>query len=373
MSGSAVTRAAVVREPGAEFSIEHVELDNIRADEVLVRMLATGICQSDIGAARGHFPFPMPAVLGHEGVGVIEEVGASVTRAKAGDHVLLNYAQCGHCRWCLSGHPAYCERHVELNLIGGRRPDGSATIRRDGVDLGAYFFGQSSFAERAIVNESSLVVMPADIDEADLATYAPLVCGIQTGVGAIVNVLQPDPGDILAVAGAGGVGLAAIMATRLRRAGRVIAIDRVASRLELALELGADDVIDTSKTDLGEQLASMTGGRGVDIAVDATGHVPTLERLIDGLAIGGRCGVIGVPPLGSKAAFDVMPFIMGKSIHGIAAGDTEPHRFLPILIDAVRRGQLPIDRIEQRYAFEQINQAAADAASGVTIKPILIF
>jgi aryl-alcohol dehydrogenase len=368
-----MTRAAVVWETGAPFSIEDVELDEIRPDEVRVRMVATGICQSDLGAAHSHFPFPLPAVLGHEGAGVVEAVGAAVTRAQVGDRVLLSFSLCGHCRWCRSGHPAYCVEHVTRNLLDGRRPDGSATIRSGGRELGAHFFGQSSFAEQALVHETTLVVLPVDVSESELPSLAPLVCGVQTGAGAILNVLRPHPSETLVVAGAGGVGLSAVMATQLCRPKSVFVVDRVASRLELALEVGADVVIDTSREELGERLAELTGGEGVDIAIDTTGHVPTLNSLIASLAIRGRCAAIGVPPLGSDASFDVMPFISGKSVQGIAAGDTEAQTFLPVLVDAVRRGDLPIGRMQKQYRFEDINDAVRDAASGVTVKPVLLF
>lgn len=368
-----MTRAAVVAEAGQPFTIEDVELDDPRPDEVRVRVVASGICQSDMGAARGHFPFPLPGVLGHEGAGVVEAVGSAVGLTSVGDRVLLSYSLCGRCRWCRSGHPAYCVGHVTRNLLDGRRPDGSATIQQGGRDLGCHFFGQSSFAEQAIVHESSLVVLPDDVTEAELPVLAPLVCGVQAGAGAVVNVLRPGLGDLLVIAGAGGVGLSAVMATRWSRPRLVVVVDRVPSRLDLARELGADVVIDTSTEDMYERLMELSDGEGVDIAIDTTGHIPTLEGLIAALAIRGRCAAVGVPPLGAKASFDVMPFVSGRSVQGIAAGDCEPSTFLPQLVDRVRKGDLPIERLQRRYAFEDINRAVDDAASGATIKPILMF
>lgn len=370
---STTTCAAVVWDVGEPFRLEDVELDEPRRDEVRVRMVAVGLCQSDMGAARGHFPFPLPGVLGHEGVGVVEAVGSDVTLTAVGDRVLLVYARCGHCRSCRGGHPAYCTTKVELNLVGGRRPDGSATIRHRGRELGAHFFGQSSFAHHAIVREDTLVVLPPDIPDDDLPTCAALACGVQAGAGAVLNVLRPRPEDVLAVAGVGGVGMAAVMATRLLRPRTVIAIDRVPARLALAAELGADVTVDLSRTDLAGALTEITGGAGVDVAIDATGHVPTLEALVGALAVRGRCGVVGVPPAGTRAAFDVMPLVMGRSVVGIGAGDTEPRTFLPALVEAVRRGDLPLARIQRRYPFAEINRAVEDAASGATVKPILVF
>jgi aryl-alcohol dehydrogenase len=368
-----MTRAAVVWEKDGPFSIEEVELDALRPDEVRVRLVATGICQSDIGAVRGHFPFPLPAVLGHEGAGVVTATGTAVSTAAVGDRVLLSYSLCGRCRWCRAGHPAYCTGHVTRNLLDGRRPDGSAVIRARGTELGAHFFGQSSFAEEAIVHETTLVVLPPEVTEEELPVLAPLVCGVQAGAGAVLNVLRPHPADTVVVAGTGGVGLSAVMATRLCRARVVIAVDKVASRLELAADLGADVTIDASREDLQDRLAELTGGAGPDIVIDTTGHIPTIETLIGALAIRGRFGAVGVPPLGARASFDVMPFISGKSIQGIAAGDTQPQEFLPVLVEAVRRADLPLARIEQQYAFEDINRAVADTAAGTAIKPVLVF
>jgi len=368
-----MTRAAVVWEKGGPFCIEDVELDALRPDEVRVRLVAAGICQSDMGAVHGHFPFPLPGVLGHEGAGIVVAAGDAVTTAAVGDRVLLSYSLCGRCRWCRTGHPAYCVEHVTRNLLDGRRPDGSAVIRARGTELNAHFFGQSSFAEEAIVHETTLVVLPAEVTEDDLPVLAPLVCGVQAGAGAVLNVLRPHPADIVVVAGVGGVGLSAVMATRLCRPRMVIAVDRVVSRLELAVSLGADVTIDTSREDLQARLAELTDGAGPDIAIDTTGHIPTLESLISTLGIRGRCAAVGVPPLGARASFDVMPFIAGKSVQGIAAGDTEAQTFLPVLVEAVRRGDLPLARIEQQYAFADINRAVADAAAGTAIKPVLVF
>lgn len=368
-----MTRAAVVWETNTPFSIENVELDTLRPQEVRVRMVATGICQSDMGAAHGHFPFPLPGVLGHEGAGIVEDVGDAVSRAKVGDRVLLGYFSCYRCRWCQSGHPAYCVDHVTSNLLDGRRPDGSVTVRIGNRDIGGHFFGQSSFAEQAIVHETTLIVLPQDVSEDELKVFAPLVCGMQTGAGAVLNVLRPHPTEVLVVAGAGAVGLTAVMATRLCRPKLTIIVDRVASRLQLAASLGADVVIDASHEDLDQRLAELTDGQGVDVAIDATGHVPTLNSLITALAIRGRCAAIGVPPLGTKASFEVMPFVSGKSVQGISAGDTDPQTFLPMLVNAVRSGQLPIDRLEKQYKFENINQAVADAGGGNTVKPVLVF
>ncbi|WP_348537281.1 zinc-binding dehydrogenase [Nocardioides sp. 1609] len=241
------------------------------------------------------------------------------------------------------------------------------------MELGGHFFGQSSFAEHALVHEDSLVILGSHVPDASLPALASLACGVQAGAGAVLNVLRPVPTDVVVIAGAGGVGLAAVMATKLLRPSRVIVVDRVPERLALAKTMGADITVDTSGEDLVQVLSELTHGVGVDVAIDTTGHVQVIEGLVASLAIRGQCGIVGVPPAGQHAAFDVMPLVMGRSIRGIAAGDSEPQTFLPYLVDRVLDGSLPVQTMQQHYAFEDINIAAADAAAGRTVKPVLVF
>ena len=169
------TTAAVVESAGAGFTLGEVALDELRPDEVRVRIVATGVCHTDLGVAAGALPFPLPGVLGHEGAGIVEETGAAVTRVQPGDRVLLSYTSCGRCANCRDGHPAYCETWLPANLLGGRRPDGTTPISRDGTPIGGHFFGQSSFAGHAVADERSVVKVAAD---APLDLLAPLGCGI---------------------------------------------------------------------------------------------------------------------------------------------------------------------------------------------------
>lgn len=367
-----VTTAAVVWERGGEFSIEQVELDTPRADEVRVRIVAVGMCHTDLSAAAGVTPFPLPAVLGHEGVGVVTEVGPQVTRTKPDDKVLLTFTSCGTCPGCRSGHPAYCDAHLSLNLLGGRRTDGTTTVRQGSTELNAHFFGQSSFAHDVIADERSVVVLPDSVAEADLPELAPLGCGLQTGAGALLNILRPHPGSTVVVTGAGAVGLAAVMAARLTPASRIVVIDRVDHRLRTAEELGATHTVNTADHDLIKGVLDATQGRGADYAVETTGVVPVLDDLVDALAVGGSCAVVGAPRTGSRATFDVPKLLPGRTIRGVTLGDSEPQRFVPYLIDAYLRGVFPLDRIQRRYAFTDINQASRDAASGAVIKPVLV-
>lgn len=371
--GGRDSTAAVVWERGSPFEFADVDLAPLRPNEVTVRMVATGVCHTDISAAQGVIPFPLPGVLGHEGAGVIEEVGAQVARGSVGDRVLLSFTSCGRCARCRGGHPAYCDEHLSLNLLGGRRADGSATMAADDRELNAHFFGQSSFATRAVVDERSLVVLSPDTTDAELAVLAPLGCGLQTGAGAVLNELRPDPGSTLVVTGAGAVGLAAVMAGRMTGAQKVIVVDRVASRLELARDLGATDVVDTTGTSIQDALADLTGGRGVDFAVETTGSVAVLDSLVESLAVRGECAVVGAPPAGSRGSYDVQALLPGRVIRGVTLGDSEPESLVPFLVEAYRSGRFPLERLQRSYPFSEINRAVADASSGAVVKPVLTF
>ncbi|MFT4307543.1 MAG: zinc-binding dehydrogenase, partial [Microbacterium sp.] len=243
----------------------------------------------------------------------------------------------------------------------------SHTVRRGETELNAHFFGQSSFARQAIVDERSLVRLPAETSDDELAVFAPLGCGLQTGAGAVLNVLRPTPDDVLVVAGAGAVGMAAVMAAEAVSVGTIVVIDTVASRLDLAVELGAHATINASDEDVAARLAALD----VTAAIDTTGNVGVLETLIAGLAPHGTCVVIGAPKAGSRASFDVNALLPGRRIVGVTLGDSEPERFVPQLISLYRAGRFPIDRLERQFPFVQIAAAAAAAKSGDVIKPVL--
>src|SRR3954454_4548452 len=223
--------AAVVEEKDAPFQLTEIELDEPRSDEMIVRISAAGMCHTDLSVRSGATPFPLPGVLGHEGAGIVESVGAQVSGFAAGDRVIISFDSCGTCSACQAGRPVYCAHWVPLNLLGGSRLDGSATLRRAGGEIHGHFFGQSSFASHALVHARAAVQGPGDID---LDVLAPLGCSVQTGVGAVVNVARPEPGSTLVVFGAGGVGLAAVLGAVLTPLARIIVVDVNPSRLELA-------------------------------------------------------------------------------------------------------------------------------------------
>lgn len=364
------TRAAVVESGGAPFTLSDIEIDEPGPHEAVVRMVATGLCHTDLGVASGGLPFPLPGVLGHEGAGVVEAVGPAVTGVAPGDHVVLSFTSCGDCRNCRGGHPAYCATWLPLNLIGGRRADGSSTISRDGEELGGHFFGQSSFAERALVDERSLVKVDPDVP---LESIAPLGCGVQTGVGAVWNVLKPVTGSTVVVLGAGAVGLSAVMAAALTPATNIVAVDRVGERLALAKELGATHTVNAAEADLGGALAEITDGQGADGVVETTGNVGVLRQGVDALAARGTLVVVGAPPFGTEVALDVNGLLGGKQIVGLTLGDAETQNFIPALVRLVKEGRLPLHRLISTYPFTDIDQAVRDMGAGKAIKPVLTF
>ncbi|WP_217561448.1 NAD(P)-dependent alcohol dehydrogenase [Streptomyces sp. GbtcB6] len=365
-----ITHAAVIDEPGGPFTIQDIDLDAARPHEVVVRMVAAGLCHTDLSVRAGALPFPLPGVLGHEGAGIVESVGSSVTRVTPGDQVVLTFTSCGRCGSCRSGHPAYCDTWVPANLIGGLRDDGSHTLRRAGVGIGGHFFGQSSFATRALVDERSLVKVDTDVP---LEVVAPLGCGIQTGVGAVLNVLAPAYGDSIAVFGAGAVGLAAVIAATWSNARQIIAIDLLEHRLQLAAELGATHTINATDHDVAAVIGELTGGRGVDNAVESTGNTGVLRTAVTALAARGGCAVVGAPPFGAEVALDVGGLIPGKRVIGVTEGDSEPETLIPFLVRQYQAGRLPLEKMITGYDFADINTAADAMHSGHAIKPVLYF
>lgn len=362
--------AAVVESKDGPFELQEVEIGDPRPDELLVRIAAAGMCHSDLSVRSQATPFPLPGVLGHEGVGVVEQVGSKVGEFQVGDKVVLSFDSCGSCPPCQAGKVVYCQHWIPLNLIGGSRLDGSTTLTRSNNGLHGHFFGQSSFASHSLVSARSAVKVD---DEADLAQLAPLGCSVQTGAGAVLNVARPDPGSTMVVFGAGGVGLVAIMAAMLTPVARIVAVDVSEERLKLASDLGATDTVNPADGDPVAALLELTGGCGAEYAIETSGRLPVLDQAISSLSSAGTCIVIGAPPLGSQLPVDV-PNLLGRGIRlvGTNQGDSNPRQFIPRLIELHRQGRLPYDRLIRSYAFDQINVAAQDAAEARTIKPVMM-
>jgi aryl-alcohol dehydrogenase len=365
---SRIVKAAIVREKGGAMLIEDVRIGEPADDEVLVRVVATGICHTDLSVRDQLLPMPLPAVLGHEGGGVVEAVGRAVTNVAPGDHVVMSYAFCGECDLCHSGHPAHCE-NVLPQCFGGSRADGSTGITDSaGKPVHDHFFAQSSFAQYALANMRNVVKVPKDLP---LDLLAPLGCGLQTGAGAVLQALKVKPGSSFVAFGIGAVGLAAVMAAKIAGATKIIAVDINPERLKLAEEIGATHTVNAKEADPVARIGEITG-KGADYSLEASGQPEVLRQAIDCLGIFGTCGIVGAPPLGTEVNLDVMGvMIPGKMVKGIVQGDVISSTFIPMLIEFYRQGRFPFDRLIKHYNFEDINQAIADSESGKTIKPVL--
>lgn len=363
-------QAAVTESKGAPFTIREVELDQPRPDEVLVRVTAAGICHTDLIIRDQWYPVPLPAVLGHEGAGVVEAVGEAVTKVAPGDHVAMSYGSCGGCATCHSGRPWVCHDFWGRNFAS-TRPDGTTALSADGGAVHSHFFSQSSFATHAIATERNVVKLDPSIP---LDVVAPFGCGIQTGAGAVLNALRPAAGTSIAVFGTGTVGLSAVMAARVAGCTTIIGIDQRPERLQIAREVGATAVIQAGDGDLVEAVKQASGGLGVDVSVETTGSPAVLAQAVYSTSPGGMCGLVGAPPFGAEVSLDVNQMLaLGRGLRGIVEGESVPDVFLPRLIELWQQGRFPVDRIMSRYDFDAIDEAARDAEEGRVIKPVLRF
>ncbi|WP_372727162.1 NAD(P)-dependent alcohol dehydrogenase [Nocardioides sp.] len=363
------TTVAVVDQQGAEFTFEEVELDAPRADEVLVRIVATGLCHTDI-SLRDVLPAEMfPRVFGHEGAGVVEEVGSEVSGISVGDHVVLSLRSCRSCSRCERGEVGYCENSMLLNYMG-MRMDGSTTHTRDQGPLYGSFFGQSSFARHALATADNVVVVDPDLD---LTRVGPYGCGFQTGAGAVLNVLRPGPGDSLAVYGVGAVGLAAIAAAVGAGVETVVAVDLAPGRLEVAASYGALTVnpADLGDVSLVDTVKELTGG-GASGAIDTTAVPAVIKQAAQALGPRGELVILG---LGAEEfsldAIDLMQ--NGKVVRGSVEGDSDPLEMVPRLLGLSAAGQFDVDRLVAPYAFSEINTAMHDLLEGRVVKPVLVW
>src|SRR3954452_8642280 len=325
--------AAVVEKKSAPFALRELELDAPRSDEVLVRIVATGVCQTDLHVRDQEYPVPLPAVLGHEGAGVVAAVGRNVSSVAPGDHVVLSYQACGRCRPCLQGRGSYCTRAFEANFGGARLGGRSGLHARAGPAVHGHFFGQSSFATYSLATERNVVKVPSDVP---LELLGPLGCGLQTGAGAVLNSLKVPAGASLAVFGSGAVGLAAVMAARVAGAHPIVAVDVNPKRLELATELGASHVLDPRDVDLRDALAAIVPG-GLDYVLEITARPEMLKTAVDVLAPLGTAALIGGAPQGTEATIDMNTLLFGRTVRGIVQGDSIPQLFIPRLIELHRR------------------------------------
>lgn len=360
--------AAVVPARSAPFQIEILELAGPNPDEVLVRIVASGMCHTDLHARDGYFAnLPYPIVCGHEGAGIVEQIGAAVTDLAPGDPVVISFPWCGECEPCRAERISYCSNARALKS-GGRRADGSTPMHRpDGASVHSCFFQQSSFATFAVAPAKDVVKIRRD---APIDMLGPLGCGLQTGAGAVLNVMRPREGQSLVVFGVGGVGLAGLMAGKVAGCDPIIAVDRLPARLALARELGATHALESRGAETLAEIRKITGG-GAHFALE-TSAVPEVFRLaVDALRGLGTCVLVGSARAGTEVSFE-MPWLQGgRTVRGVIQGDSRPRELIPRLVDLFMNGRFPLDRLVTRYDLADINRAAADASSGAAIKPVL--
>ncbi len=352
-------KAAVVREIG-KIAVEELDRPEPGPGEVLVRVAAAGVCHTDVTALAGGLPVPRPAVLGHEGAGVVEAVGAGVSTVAPGDHVVLSITYgCGACFQCQQSAFGLCEVGTP-HLLNGTMPDGTRRLRRGSEDVATFLF-QSSFAEYAVVPAACAVKIRPD---APLDAAALLACGASTGYGAVVRRARVTPGSSVLVIGAGGVGLSVVMAARLAGATKIIVSDMSEAALALAVDLGATHAVDVSDPDVNViDEATRITGRGVDYAFDAVGAEGTLESAFHSTRNGGEVVAIGASNLMLTVTVPLFSLIYQKRLTGTNNGSIRPHVDIPAALDAFMTGRFPLDRlVTRRYDIDEIDTALGDAA-----------
>lgn len=361
-------KAAVVNQVNGPYEMEELELQEIANDEVVVRVVASGICHSDEALRVGDAQFPLPAVLGHEGAGIIEQIGSGVTNFKVGDQVVMAYNSCGYCQSCRTGHPSSCNDWTSLNM-GGVRPDGRPYFKKSDGTTVSNFFTQSSFSTHTVTHVNNLIKVD---DDADLRIIGPLGCGFLTGAGTVTNGLKPKVGDSIIVFGTGAVGLGALMMAVIEGCSKIVAVDIHDSRLEIAKELGATHTINSMTENLAQLVGEITGGAGFNFSVDTTGVAPVIKASIDVLGIGGIAAPVAVTPNSIEINTTLDLVFANRSVKGVLMGDSIPQFAIPKLIEFYKEGKFSFNKLVKFYKFDEINEASADSNSGATIKPILI-
>ena len=353
-------KAAIVYRPGDPYLIEQVELAAPKADEVLVKIAASGVCRSDMAMSAGKISPIHPVVPGHEGSGIVEQVGEQVRGFAPGDRVCMSFSHCKECLPCVTGRPYECTENWRLNF-GGRAYDGTARLTSGGTELSC-FFNQSSFATYSVTHKNNLIHIPGDMD---LRLAGPLGCGIQTGAGAVLNSLKPEPGSSIAVIGCGGVGMSAIMAAKICGCSTIVAVDTVDTRLGLAVELGATHMVNAANADPVSVIKDITNGNGVEYAMNASGIGALSGMALECTGCFGKLAMVG-------GGADLPRFQGSRTVTRITQGCSIPGIFIPKLVDFYSRGLFPFDKLIEFYKFDDINTAVADSLSGKTIKPVLL-
>ena len=358
-------KAAVLREVNRPLQVEEVQLDKPAPREVLIRTGASGVCHSDLHFVEGKATTPMPVVLGHEASGTVEAVGDQVTYVKPGDRVITCLSVfCGHCDYCLSGHPNLCTR---TDVV--RAPTDPPRLRQGDTPINQ-FSQLSSFAEQMLVHENSVVKIRDDVPFEQLALIG---CGVTTGLGAALNTARVEPGSTVAVFGCGGVGLNCVQGAVLAGALRIIAIDTVETKLGMARDLGATDVVDASSGGVVEKVLNLTGG-GVDYSFEAIGTKETAEQAFEVLSWGGTATVIGMIPEGTKIELNGRSFLRERKIQGSSMGSNRFRIDMPRYVEFYLQGRLKLDEmVSQRLKLDQVNQAFEDIKQGQVARSVITF
>jgi S-(hydroxymethyl)glutathione dehydrogenase / alcohol dehydrogenase len=362
-------KAAVLYDYGQPMVVEEVQLDEPQANEVLVKMAASGVCRSDLHVIKGEWTPPLPIVLGHEAAGTVEAVGPNVTSVKPGDPIIISFApNCGHCFYCTTGKPHLCA--TMRREPAGMLPGGTARLHKDGRPL-HHFARTASFAEYAVIHESGAIPLGPDVP----VELAALVgCAVTTGVGAVLNTARVEPGSTVVVVGCGGVGLNVIQGARLVNASRIIAVDVSVEKLEFAERFGATDTIDAREEDVPKTVRRLTGS-GADYAFEALGSAPTIRAAFDSIRPGGTAVVVGMAPTGEEAAIDAyMLAYQEKTLKGCFYGSARTRVDMPMLAALAHTGKLDLDAlVTRRYPLEEINEAFDALDRGGVGRGLIVF
>ena len=365
------SRAAILFEAGQKLEVREVDVQDPGPGEVRIQMVAGGVCHSDLHVMTGHLSAPLPAILGHEGAGIVADVGAGVTSVRPGDHVIpLWRLSCGECEYCTGGRPALCPAGTEIRW-SGRLLDGTSRFKLDGQEI-KHFAGVSSFSNYTVLPEKAALKIPDDLP---LERAALLGCAVITGFGAVVNAAQVRPGRTVAVFGVGGVGINVVQGAVLAGAEKIIAVDLLESRLEHAKRFGATHVVNASAGDPVEQIRDLTGGRGVDYAFEVIGLPITMRQAYDCLAKRGVAMVVGITPTTAEVTVPSLSLVYEERVlTGSLYGSAAPKTDIPRLIDLYRAGSLKLDELLTRsYPIEEINQAYDALQSGETLRSVVTF
>jgi aryl-alcohol dehydrogenase len=362
--------ASVTHEPGL-LSLEEVELSAPKRAEILVRTIACGVCHTDAAALHSFIPVTFPIILGHEGVGIVEEAGSEVTTLKKGDRVVMSFPSCGKCDYCRKDHPYACDNMNAL-FFEGTYSDGTKRFSlKDGIAVSS-FFGQGSFADHVVVEARNAVKVDIASDD-ELANLCSLGCGVQTGAGAVLNRIKPERGTSIAVFGCGGVGMSAIMAAAIAGCRTIIGVDVMPSRLELAKALGATHVINSKEADPIAEIKRITEG-GAHNSVESSGQADVTLQALGCLRREGMAVLLSVTG-SEEIKLPLEAYILNPSVTlaGLSEGASNPQTFIPELVRYYKEGRLPVDKLVKFYNFRDIEKAFEDSHTGVTIKPVLRF